>query len=154
MGKKDEDEFHNVHRAALLIAVSLMSVMAVLLLLFPGVMMRVFSPDEQIVALGAVLLRIVAVSEPLFAVLIITEGVFMGLGETKAPVIITTFSVWLVRTGGTAITVGLLGGGVEWAWICMVADNMTRCALLNVWYRKGNWRKRAGFAPSGPTGSE
>lgn len=145
VGKKDEEEMRQVHRAALLVTVSLMSAMAVLLFLFPDVLLRIFTPDERIVELGSVLLRIVAVSEPLFAVLIVTEGVFMGLGETKAPVIIATLSVWLVRTGGTVLTIGLLGGGVEWAWICMVADNVTRCALLNVWYKVGSWRKRVGF---------
>ena len=145
VGKRDEEELRQVRRASLLTSVSLMSAMAVALFLFPHVLLSIFTPDQRIVELGSVLLRIVAVSEPLFAVLIVTEGVFMGLGETKAPVIIATLSVWIVRTGGTVLTIGLLGGGVEWAWICMVADNITRCALLNLWYFRGSWRKRAGF---------
>ena len=32
--------------------------------------------------------------------------------------------------------------GLEWVWVCMVGDNVTRCLLLGRRFITGEWRKR------------
>ncbi len=34
----------------------------------------------------------------------------------------------------------LFGGGLEMVWVCMVADNITRCLCLTLRFMKGSWK--------------
>ena len=106
--------------------------------------------DAQVIAGGITVLRIVAVSEPMFAALIIFEGVFNGIGDTRAPFVFSIISMWGVRIAGTCFCVLFLHAGLELVWVCMVGDNVTRCLLLGHRFVKGSrskgcsWRKRFG----------
>ena len=71
MGKKDELELESVVRSGLIVAVSIMTAMAIGLFCGAEVIIRFFTKDEQVIVLGVSLLRIVAISEPMYAALII-----------------------------------------------------------------------------------
>ena len=142
LGRRDEKEFRQVTRLIVAIAVCLMTVTGALLFLFPGVMMSIFTEDAQVIAGGKTVLKIVAVSEPVYAALIILEGCFNGIGDTKAPFFMSIFSMWGVRIVGTCICVLIFHTGLEWVWVCMVGDNVTRCLMLGRRFITGEWRKR------------
>ena len=91
---------------------------------------------------GAVLLRMVAVSEPLFAVFIIFEGVFQGIGDTRGPFVCSTVCMWVVRVCLTFVCVRWLGMGLRAVWACMIADNVLRCFWLTARYFAGVWKAR------------
>lgn len=141
-GRKDEEELWNVTKAGLLIAVSIMSVMSVFLFFGSPLILQIFTEDKAVIELGASVLRIVAVSEPLFAVLIILEGVFHGIGETKIPFVFSAVTMWGIRIGMTWIVTRCFLAELEIVWVCMVADNICRCLLLILWYRLKKWNVR------------
>ena len=70
VGKKDELELESVVRSGLIVAVSIMTAMAIGLFCGAEVIIRFFTKDEQVIVLGVSLLRIVAISEPMYAALI------------------------------------------------------------------------------------
>lgn len=142
LGAGDQQRFRTVARFIVPITVGLMTITGGLLFAFPGFMMSIFSPDPQVIAGGVVVLRIVAVSEPLFGAVIIFEGLFNGIGDTRAPFVISIFAMWGVRIIGSLICIHLLQGGLPLLWCCMVADNTARCLLLGYRYLKGAWRSR------------
>lgn len=146
VGRKDREELAQVAKAGLLIAVSIMTVMSVFLFFASPLIMKIFTADMAVVKLGAAVLKIVAVSEPMFAVLIIFEGVFHGIGETKAPFCFAIITMWGIRIGTTWILIHIFGAGLTIVWVCMVADNICRCLLLVIWYCLGKWKKRLGMA--------
>lgn len=41
----------------------------------------------------------------------------------------------------------VLHGELEMVWICMVADNISRCLLLGTRFLRGSWKKK--FAKKG-----
>ena len=139
LGRKRESEFRLTRNAALAVAVPIMTSMALLIFLFPEFIVSIFTSDSAVITLGAQMLRIIAVSEPLFAVFIVMEGLFQGLGDTKAPFIYSSACMWLVRVLLTYVFVCHLHYGLAAAWLCMVADNVTRCGLLVLRYRRGRW---------------
>jgi len=141
LGRKSKGDFHLVRRAALAIAVPIMTGMALLMLLIPNIIIRIFTADPQVIKLGAEMLRIIAVSEPIFAVFIVMEGLFNGLGDTKVPFVYSSLSMWLVRVLFTYIFVCRMHYGLAAAWICMVADNVIRCILLVLRYYHGRWHR-------------
>ena len=91
-----------------------------LFVMAPG-LMRIFSRSEEVIALCATVLRMVAVSEPFYGFSIIIEGMMQGVGKTRQPFIYNVTGMWLVRIVGTFICTQMLGLGLVSAWACMIA---------------------------------
>ena len=140
LGERNLSKLSQVVRASMYFAVSIMSLMSLGLLWKSPWIMAIFTKDSQVIALGSSVLRIVAVSEPIFAALIILEGTFHGIGVTKQPFLISLFTMWGIRNGLSWCLVYWLDMGLEAVWICMVMDNVTRCLLLTLWYYSGRWK--------------
>ena len=146
LGAKDERRLVDTARMLTLLCAAMMVVTGAILFMIPGVMMALFTQDPLVIAAGSRVLRIVAVSEPLYGASIILEGVFDGMGETRTPLIISILSMWGVRILLTFICVSVFGLGLTAVWCCMIADNMTRCVLLAVIFLRGRWKARVGLA--------
>lgn len=102
-------------------------------------LMRLFSVQEAVIALGASVLRMVAVSEPFFGFSIIIEGFMMGVGKTKAPFVYNMIGMWIVRITGTFICTQIFGLGLVSAWGCMIAHNLLLFVLFLICYIRGVW---------------
>ncbi len=145
-GAKDEKKLMQYSSTITMIAVLFMGLLSVLLFLFPSAVMQIFSRDREVIGLGAQVLRIVAVSEPFFAVVIIMEGVFNGVGDTKIPFVFSLVSMWGVRILFTYLCVSVFHLGLTAVWLCMVGDNMTRFVCMVIRYGRGSWKKHLGFS--------
>lgn len=102
-------------------------------------LMGLFSKSEEVILLGATVLRMVAVSEPVYGFSIIVEGMMMGVGRTKAPFVYNIIGMWGVRIVGTFICTQLLGMGLVAAWACMIAHNVLLFIFYLVAYVRGTW---------------
>lgn len=141
VGERNERKLMRVSMLILVSAALLMALTGGILFLFPSLMLSIFTPDQQVIAMGATVLRIIAVTEPIYACGIIWEGVFNGVGDTKAPFVISMFTTWCVRILLTAICVHVLHLGLTAVWCCMALDNVTRALLLGLRFFRGSWKK-------------
>lgn len=105
-------------------------------------LMRFFTPDEGVVLLGTAVLRIVSVSEPIYGVLVILEGTFNGMGDTKAPFIYSIMTMWGIRILGSWVMIHVFYLSLESVWMMMVFDNVFRCLLLSQRFLRGQWKYR------------
>ena len=105
--------------------------------------MGLFSNSEAVKSLGTTVLRMVAVSEPLYGVSIIVEGIMMGVGKTKTPFVYNIIGMWCVRIVGTFICIHLLGLGLVAAWGCMIAHNVLVFVFYLVSFISGRWNPLA-----------
>jgi putative MATE family efflux protein len=144
LGAGDPQQFRRVVRYSVAMTVVLLSFSGAVLFVCAGPMMKIFSTDPQVIALGAAVLRMVAVSEPMFGIMVVLEGAFNGIGDTRAPVCYSLATMWGVRVLFTAICVLVLGTGLRAVWLCMIADNVLKALLLSRRYLKGTWLKRFG----------
>ena len=71
--------------------------MGVLMWTFAPQLMAIMSPVDEVIALGAQVLRIEAWAEPMFAAAIVVNGIFVGAGDTIIPAIMSLGSMWAVR---------------------------------------------------------
>lgn len=140
IGSQNETKLMEYSSAITTLAVILMTSMSAVLFLFPEAIMSLFTPDQQAIALGGQVLRVVAVSEPFYAVVIILEGTFNGAGDTRVPFLMSVFTMWGVRIVSTWFCVNVFHLGLTAVWGCMVADNMTRFLLMSHRYRGRRWR--------------
>jgi len=138
-GAKDRQRMEDLSAMFIPIEIGLMILSGgALFLMAPG-LMRIFSQSEEVIALGATVLRMVAVSEPFYGFSIIIEGMMQGVGKTRQPFIYNVTGMWLVRIVGTFICTQLLGFGLVSAWACMIAHNLLLFVLFMISYVRGTW---------------
>ena len=123
-GAKDRNRIRDLTRMILPIEVLLMVLSGGLLYIFAPGMMTLFTKDQQVILLGTVVLRMVAVTEPFYGVSIIIEGMMQGMGKTLTPFAFNIAGMWGIRIVGTFICTQLLSMGLVSAWACMIAHNL------------------------------
>ena len=102
--------------------------------------MDVFTNSENVVDLGAKMLRLVAFSEPFFGLMIVLEGIYYGLGKTKYVFASEAVSMWCVRILFTFLCVKIWHLDLTAVWCCMIADNICKAILLSVPFIAGRVR--------------
>lgn len=136
IGARDKKKLKHTSSLLILLSFAFMTITGSLLFLLATQMMQLFTPDAEVIRLGASALRIVALSEPIFGISIILEGIFNGAGDTRHPFLYSLFSMWGIRIVGTFLCVHFFQLGLNAVWLCMVADNVCRGILLAIRYRR------------------
>ena len=139
LGAKDKGRMRDLSQMLLILEIGMMAVSGTLLFLFAPGMMRLFTADAAVVALGATVLRMVAVSEPFYGVAIILEGMLQGVGDTVTPFFFNILGMWGVRILGTFLCTRVFHFGLIGAWSCMIAHNLLLFLLLTLHFRRGKW---------------
>ena len=122
------------------LGIAVMTVMGVLMWIFAPELMSLMSPVEEVIAQGTQVLRIEAWAEPMFAAAIVTNGVFIGAGDTIIPAIMSLFSMWAVRltlAASLAPKYGLKG-----VWMAMATELTFRGSIFLFRLFKGNWSEK------------
>ena len=140
-GAGDSDKIHKLGRSFLLIELLLMLASGGLLFAFAPRLMDIFSDDVQVILLGTIVLRMVAVSEPFYGMSIVIEGMMQGMGRTMVPLVCNIFGMWVVRILGTYICVHFFGLGSVAAWACMIGHNLFLFLLFVFYYFSNGWDK-------------
>ena len=143
-GAQDKRRIRDLTRMILAIEVGLMVISGGLLFAFAPQMMGLFSKEQQVILLGATVLRMVAVSEPFYGVSIIIEGMMQGMGNTKLPLFFNIAGMWGIRIVGTFICTQLLGMGLISAWACMIAHNLMLFAAFTFMSSTGRHMPKIG----------
>lgn len=123
-GANNRKMMKDFSRMIILSEVVLMIVSGGLLFIFAPYMMDIFSDSPEVISLGSIVLRMVAVSEPFYGVSIIIEGMMQGLGKTVKPFVYNIVGMWGIRIVGTFVFIQFFSGGLVAAWGCMIAHNM------------------------------
>jgi putative MATE family efflux protein len=123
-------------RAALI----LMSTLGILLFFLDESIVRIFSDDMQVVRLGAMVVRVAALMQPLLAASFVFSGSLRGAGDTRVTMLITLGSVWGLRTIATYALGITLGLGLMGAWLAIVIDFGVRSLLFWQRFRSGKWQ--------------
>ncbi|MFO8023317.1 MAG: MATE family efflux transporter [Perlabentimonas sp.] len=129
-----------------LIFASIISVtMTVVAILWSVPLMKIFTNDEAVIAVGQEYLIIVSLFYLLFSTMFIFNGLLRGAGATLIPMFITLFSLWLVRIPLAAYLSKFMGEqGIWWAipiaWFFGVLGSF-------LYYRMGNWKTKGVVKP-------
>ena len=131
-GEGNMEKLKRTGLIGIFLTIGMMCVSGVLLYLSARFLMRIFSPAEEVVSLGAEMLRLVALSEPFFGFMVVLEGIFYGLGRTRYAFFVETAGMWGVRILFTFLCVRVWDLGLRAVWYCMIADNVCKALLFAV----------------------
>lgn len=146
IGAGEKDGAMNFGRIANRLGFCAMAFVGVLLFALSEPLIGLFTRDEEVIALGAAMLRIVAVAQPLNASCSILSGALRGAGDAKGPFIICASCMWGLRLTLSCLFVFVFHWGLHGIWIAMIIDNMTRGAWCIARWRRGRWRENAVFS--------
>lgn len=139
LGAKDERKMKDFTHVIIKVEVLMMIISGGLLFAFAPAMMSLFTKDPEVIRLGAIVLRMVAVSEPFYGVSIIIEGIMQGVGQTMTPFKFNIIGMWGIRIVGTFICINLLHFGLVSAWVCMISHNLLLFGMFLVYYKSRKW---------------
>ena len=105
----------SVAKVATIWAVVWMSSIGALVFVFSVPIMRLFTSAPDVIRIGAEGLRIVALTQPFWAVGMVQSGALRGTGDTRYPLIIGALGIW---TTVLIVWLGLTfrGGGLITVW--------------------------------------
>lgn len=115
-------------------------VVSLLAILFAEPLMYLFTNDAEVAGIGVQYLYVVSGFYVIFSIMFTLGGVLRGAGDTVFPMIITIFSLWIIRIPISyflSVEFGSIGiwWGIPIAWVVGVT------ALL-IYYKTGKWKKR------------
>jgi len=125
---------------AVRMAVAWMTIIGVLIAVFGKSVMRLFTSDPVMIAMGADALRVIAISQPFMAVGMVLAGSLRGAGDTRFPMMTTFLSIWLVRLPLGYLFGPLIGWGLSGIYISNVLDAIVRATANTARWRTGRWR--------------
>lgn len=129
-GEKNIEKLKSVGKISVCLTIAMMCISGLILYIGAAPLMRLFSPSQQVVTLGAEMLRLVVLSEPFFGLMVVLEGIFYGLGRTRYAFVVETVGMWAVRILLTFLCVRYWNLGLRAVWYCMIADNVCKALLF------------------------
>ncbi len=118
-----------------------LSLVSLLFLLFPERLVSLFTPEPEVVALGARCLRIAAIAQPLMALTDSLAGALRGAGDTRSPMLVALVGPVVVRIAACWFLAVELDMGLIGIWLGTTIDWTVRSVALVVIWGRGRWRR-------------
>lgn len=123
---------------------------ATLFTVFVSVMFLVFAPqlsawfvaDPTQMALATSFLRIIAITEPLFAIAVVLTGAHQGAGDSIRPMWMALITSWFVRVPAVWLFAVALGFDSTGAWWVMSATQAVHGVAMILLFRAGRWKSQ------------
>ena len=135
-------------RVSTLLGMAIMTGTGLLMFLFAEPLIGMFTPDADVMRLGASVLRIEAFTEPLFAASIVASGAFSGAGDTKWSFAANLLSMWGIRLPIALLLIGSLG--LTGMWIAMACELSIK-GLVFLWRLRSKKWLDSGTVVTGPS---
>ena len=139
MGASRLDLCKSFARMSVYSGMIVMALMGAVMYVLAPELMALMSPVQEIIDLGASVLRIEAFAEPMFAASIVCYSVFVGAGDTLKPAVMNLGSMWLVRLTLAALLAK--DYGLRGVWTAMAIELIFRGVIFLWRMFSGKWMK-------------
>jgi putative MATE family efflux protein len=123
------------------LAVAFTTAMGAIFVIFPDLIVNIFTDDQSVHVIAADYLIILGLSQMTMALEIVIEGAFAGSGDTIPPM--------AVMIPGAVVRVPLayylafdLGWGINGVWWTLTITTTIKAIILAIWFRRGRWKLR------------
>lgn len=139
LGAGNREKAYNIGWETSKLCAWLMSIIGLILFLFPKEFILFFTRDEGVIELGILYLRLVAISQPFLALTFVLAGGLNGAGDTRRVMYTTIFGLWFFRLPLAYFLGVTLGYGVFGAWVAMIIDIFVRSLILGYRFKSRKW---------------
>lgn len=117
-----------------------LGLVGLLMYIYADPLIRIFSDDPAVIAVGIDCLRIVSLTYVFFAYGMVTVQAFNGAGDTQTPTWINLISYWVLQIPLAYLLSMTLDWGVNGSfWAIAIAQGAL--AIISVlWFRRGTWK--------------
>ncbi len=140
LGANDEEKAKKyadmIHHMAVVVACA----MGLMFILFSFQLARLYTKDLTVAAMSAVILKIMALSQPGQSTQLSLAGALRGAGDTMYPLYASIFGIWIFRVFLAYIFVAVFHWGIIGAWAAFVLDQYTRASIVYFRYRSEKWK--------------
>jgi MATE family multidrug resistance protein len=137
LGKGDPHGASRAGWTALALGMSFMFCMGVIFFLIPDYIVRVYTPDPQVIHAAGVLLYVAAFFQLFDGMQTVATGALRGAGDTRTPMLCHLFLYWGIGLPLGAYLCFRLKWGAPGLWTGLCAALiLIGCALLYFWHRK------------------
>jgi MATE family multidrug resistance protein len=137
VGRRDAGGLRRAGWSAIGLAIACGGVFALVFAAFPHALLRLFTPDAAVLALGGSLMLVCAAFQPFDGCQTVATGALRGIGDTRSPMLFNLAGHWLI-----GLPVGYLlcfgaGWGVVGLWVGLsLSLILIGSALVAVWHRR------------------
>ncbi len=115
---------------------------AVAFIVFAGPVIRLFTSDPEVIAVGVDCLRFISYGYPFFAFGMVVVQAFNGAGDTATPTLVNLFCYWLWEIPLAYTLAKLARMGPRGVFLAIaIAESTTACVGV-VMFRRGRWKRR------------
>jgi len=140
VGARLASRVRKTYSTAAIMAVSVMAVFAVVCWIAAGAMVRVFSSDPQVIAVGTEYLRIVAWTFVGSGIVFVSSSMFQALGNTLPPLGASFARILFVAIPAVMMS-RMPGFELRWIWYLSVASVVFQVAIV-LWLLQREFRVR------------
>lgn len=146
LGRRDAEAITRAGWTAFALGVAFMTVMALVMWIFPRDLILLFLDEEgnqRVIALAVSFVTVAAAFQIFDGAQVVAAGMLRGLHDTRVPMLIAVFGYWVVGIGvGIGLAFGADWGGVG-VWTGL-ASGLALVAVLLIW----RWTLRGRLAPA------
>ena len=136
VGRRDAPGAKRAGWSAIALGAGFMTAAALVFLIAPGWLVRLFTADAAVVATGITLLRVAAAFQLFDGVQGVTTGALRGLGDTRTAMTANLVGHWLIGLPFAAFVAFRLGFGVVGLWAGLsLGLTLVAIVLVRVWRR-------------------
>jgi len=117
-----------------------LGLIAIVLVVFPASLVRIFTSEPDVLAYGATALRVVSLGFPLYAVGMTMVQAFNGAGDTSTPTWINVLCFWLLQLPLAYALARPVGLGPMGLFIAAALAESVLAVVAWLVFRRGAWK--------------
>ena len=140
LGANDPDTAEKVGYRATILGMVVMGVVGLTYLIAPAAFISIFSSDPEVIAAGAIILRLVAFYQLFDGAAIVLGGSLNGAGDTTFTMLVKLVLAWGMFLPLAWLLAFPLNGGVRGAWIGAMIYLLGLGVVYFLRFRTGRWK--------------
>jgi len=148
VGARRRDGVIETFRSAVIMAVGAMALFALLCHLVPSALIRIFSSDPQVVAVGDEYLRIISWNFVASGVIFVASSMFQALGNTVPSLLASMVRIFVLAIPAVFLA-RLPGFQLRWMWYLSVASVTLQLVISLLLLRREFRRRLPAGVPAG-----
>ncbi|HQA66603.1 MAG TPA: MATE family efflux transporter [Bacillota bacterium] len=142
LGSSDCDKAEKAGYLTAKLSFWIMVASGVILALFPGPVMRIFTTGDDIIGIGSVFLRYYSVAALFMGPAGGLASILYGAGDNVPSMLAALASVWLVQIPMLYLFVQVLQMSVEWVWISYIVSYAVHFVMIVYFVKRGRWKDK------------